>query len=151
VYAVWCPSTHFALGTVKIHKAELGYTVIEGMEQVSLQARCMTKVKEKYFKTKYRPEDILLNVNAMIYINFKLQLTFINDKNYCYNCKFLNRITLKKYINLKLMFRNNTSYHEKITHWDSHFSMDQTTSAAPCHFVEAFKIALFSICYVQTH
>ena len=59
----------------------------------------MAEVREKYFKTKYRPADILLNVKAMIYINFKLQLTFINDNN------------------LKL-FRRNTSYHEKITQWN---------------------------------
>jgi hypothetical protein len=51
-------------------------------KQVSLLARCMSKVKEKYLKTKYRPADILLNVNAMIYIHFKLQLKSVNNKNY---------------------------------------------------------------------
>jgi len=39
------------------------------------------KVKEKYFRTKYRPAGILLNVNAMISLKCKLQLKFRN-KNY---------------------------------------------------------------------
>jgi hypothetical protein len=38
-------------------------------------------VKEKYFKTKYRPAGILLNVNVMIYFKFKLQLKCRNNKN----------------------------------------------------------------------
>jgi len=42
----------------------------------------MSKVKEKYFKTKYTPANILLNVNAMLYFNFKLPLKFVNVKNY---------------------------------------------------------------------
>jgi hypothetical protein len=44
----------------------------------------MVKVKEKYFNTKARPTGILLNVNAMIYFKFKLQLEFRNNKNYSY-------------------------------------------------------------------
>jgi hypothetical protein len=28
----------------------------------------MLKVKEKYFKTKYRPAGILLNINTVIYL-----------------------------------------------------------------------------------
>jgi len=51
-------------------------------KQVPLLAKCMSKVNEKYFKTKYRHADILLNVNGMIYIHFKLQLKFVNGKNY---------------------------------------------------------------------
>jgi hypothetical protein len=31
----------------------------------------MVKVKAKYFKTKYRPAGILLNVNDMLYFRFK--------------------------------------------------------------------------------
>jgi hypothetical protein len=42
----------------------------------------MVKVKEKYFKTKYWPADILVNVDAVIYLRFKLQLKFRNNKNY---------------------------------------------------------------------
>jgi len=33
-------------------------------KRVSLWARCMSKVKVKYFKTKYRPADILLNFDV---------------------------------------------------------------------------------------
>ena len=44
----------------------------------------MVKVKENYFKTKYLPADILLNVNAVICLKFKLQLEFRNNKNYSY-------------------------------------------------------------------
>jgi hypothetical protein len=40
--------------------------------------RCVEKVKEKYFETKYRPENVLLNVNAMNYFKFELQLKFGN-------------------------------------------------------------------------
>jgi len=32
----------------------------------------VVKVKDKYFKEKYRPAGILFNVNAMIYFKFKL-------------------------------------------------------------------------------
>jgi hypothetical protein len=32
----------------------------------------MINVKENYFKKKYRPAGISLNVNAMIYFKFKL-------------------------------------------------------------------------------
>jgi len=42
----------------------------------------MVKVKEKYFKTKYRPASILLNFSAMNYFKFKLHLKFRNNKNY---------------------------------------------------------------------
>jgi hypothetical protein len=41
----------------------------------------MVKGKEKYFKKKCRSAGILLNVNAVIYLKFKLQLKFRNDKN----------------------------------------------------------------------
>jgi hypothetical protein len=39
------------------------------------------KVKEKYFRTKYRPAGILLNVNATTSFKCNLQLKFRN-KNY---------------------------------------------------------------------
>jgi len=41
----------------------------------------MVVVKEKYFKTKYRPVGVLLNVSVMIYIRLQLQLKF-RSKNY---------------------------------------------------------------------
>ena len=39
-------------------------------------------MKKKYFKTKYMPAGILVNVNAMTYFKFKLQLKFGNNKKY---------------------------------------------------------------------
>jgi len=42
----------------------------------------MVKMKEKHLKKNYRPAGILLNANATIYFKFKLQLQFINNKNY---------------------------------------------------------------------
>jgi hypothetical protein len=44
----------------------------------------MVKVLEKYFKTQYRPADILLTPNARITLKLDLQLKFRNDKNYAY-------------------------------------------------------------------
>jgi len=44
----------------------------------------MAEVKETFFKTKYRPVDILHDVNATIYFKFKLQFKFRNNKNYSY-------------------------------------------------------------------
>jgi len=41
----------------------------------------MVKVEEKYFQRSYKPAGMLLNVNAIFYSKFKLQLTFRN-KNY---------------------------------------------------------------------
>ena len=42
----------------------------------------MVQVKEKYFKTKQRPAGLLLNVNAMTYFKYKLQLKFSINKYY---------------------------------------------------------------------
>jgi len=39
-------------------------------------------VKENYFKTKYMSAGILLNVNVIIYLKFKLQLKCRNTKKY---------------------------------------------------------------------
>jgi len=38
-------------------------------------------VREKYFKTKYRSAGLVLNVTAIIYFKFKLQLKFRNNEN----------------------------------------------------------------------
>jgi hypothetical protein len=40
------------------------------------------KVKEKYFKIKYRPASILHIFSVMIYFKFKLHLKFRNKKDY---------------------------------------------------------------------
>jgi hypothetical protein len=52
------------------------------INKVLLSVRCMVKEKEKYFKAKYRPADILLNINAMRYFKLELQLKFRDNKNY---------------------------------------------------------------------
>jgi len=44
----------------------------------------MVKVQEKYSKTKYRPTDMLRNVNAMIYFKSISQLQFRNNKIYSF-------------------------------------------------------------------
>ena len=44
--------------------------------------RYVVKMKEDYFKRKYRPVGILLNVNTVIYFKFKLHFKFKNNKNY---------------------------------------------------------------------
>jgi hypothetical protein len=75
----------------------------------------MLKVKEKYFKTKHRPTRILLNVNIMIYLKFKLQLKY---RNKTYSSIIVNFHTTQ-YINLKLKFRMDEGYHVKRPiHWD---------------------------------
>jgi len=72
-------------------------------------------VKEKYFKTKYRPASILLNVNIMIYLKFKLQLKY---RNKTYSSIIVNFHTTQ-YINLKLKLMKNKGYHVKRPiHWD---------------------------------
>jgi len=40
------------------------------------------KVKKNYMKSKYRSAGMLLNVNAIIYIKFKLQLKFRHNRSY---------------------------------------------------------------------
>jgi hypothetical protein len=57
-----------------------GPNILCRYKRVSLSVGCMVKVKERYFKIKYRPAGILFNVNGMIYCKFKLQLKFINKK-----------------------------------------------------------------------
>ena len=78
-------------------------------KRVSLYVKCTLKVKEKYFKTKYRPASILRNVNIMIYLKFKLQLKY---RNKTYSSITVNFHTTQ-YNNLKLKFMNNKGYHVK--------------------------------------
>ena len=49
---------------------------------MSFKVRCVVRVKEKYFKTKYRTAGLLHNVNSMTHFKFKLQLQFRINKNY---------------------------------------------------------------------
>jgi len=42
----------------------------------------MVRVKKKHFKKKYRPVGLLINVNAMIYFKYKLDLKFRINKYY---------------------------------------------------------------------
>jgi hypothetical protein len=52
----------------------------------------------------------------MMYFKFKLQLKV--KKKYSYNCKFSQKLTLKKIINLQLKFRANKNNHDKRgAHW----------------------------------
>jgi hypothetical protein len=69
--------------------------------------RCLVKVKEKYFTTKYTPAGIIhiLKANAMIHFKFKLQLQVRKKifKLLFYNCKFLYRFTLQiQYLTIKI-------------------------------------------------
>ena len=83
-------------------------------KRVSLYVKCMLKVKEKYIKTKYRPVSILLNVNIMIYLKFKLQLKY---RNKTYSSIIVNFHTTQ-YTNFKLKFMKNKGYHVKRSvHW----------------------------------
>ena len=82
---------------------------------MSLYVKCTLKAKEKYFKTKYRPADILLNVNIMLYLKFKLQLKYGNKT---YSSIIVNFHTTQR-INLKFKFRKDKGYHVKRPdHWD---------------------------------
>jgi hypothetical protein len=70
---------------------------------------------EKYFKTKCRSAGLLLNVNAMLYFKFKLQLKYTNNENYS---SIIVTFHTGTYINLKLKFRINKNCHDKKTpHW----------------------------------
>jgi hypothetical protein len=60
----------------------------------------VVNVKEKYFNTQYRPADILLNVNGMIYFKFGLQLKFRNNENYTSLIVNFHTCLLQKYSKL---------------------------------------------------
>lgn len=66
-----------------------------------------------YFRTKYRPADILLNVSAVIGFKFKVLWKFINNRNYSSVIVNFCRGLLLKECNLK--FRKSEFYHEKKT------------------------------------
>lgn len=65
-----------------------------------MYSRCMLKVKEKCFKTKYRPADMLLNVNvnAMICVKLKLQLKCTSKSYTSVIANFL-QVYAKQYMN----------------------------------------------------
>ena len=75
----------------------------------------MVQWKEKYYKTKYRPVSLLLNINIMTYFKFKLQLKFINYFSVIIN--FHTRFTpIIHYLKIKI--GKNKSYHVNMTaHW----------------------------------
>ena len=76
----------------------------------------MVKVKEEYFKTKFRPAGMLLNCNAMICFEVRLQSKF-RIKNYSSTVVNFHAVLRQKKncINLILKSRadNNKSYHKK--------------------------------------
>jgi hypothetical protein len=75
----------------------------------------MVRVTEKHFKTECRSAGLLVNVNAILYFKFHLQLKFRNNKNY--SSIFVNFQT-GTYITLKLKFMINKNSHEKkAPHW----------------------------------
>ena len=105
----------------KIKQVQPGYNIIQGTnklccyKRVSLYVKCKLKVKEKYFKTKRRPAGILLNINIMIYLKFKLQLKY-RKKNFP---SIIVNFHTTQYINGKLKFRTDKGYHVKRPgHWD---------------------------------
>ena len=60
----------------------------------------------------------------MVYFLCKLPFKFRKNKNYSYNFKFSYRLYAKQYINLKLKFRKDKSYHQKgATRWNIVISM----------------------------
>jgi hypothetical protein len=60
--------------------------------QVLLIVRCIVQVKEKYFKTKYKPPGILLKflryLFVILHISLKVCGNFMHKVNYCYSCHF---------------------------------------------------------------
>ena len=104
--------------TNSIIMSSKGPNKLHHYKQESLWVRCVVKLKEKYFKTKYRPAGILLNVNAMIQFTFKFQLRFRNNKNCSSIIMNFHTHYHNKYINLQLKFWKNRSYHDRRTaHW----------------------------------
>jgi hypothetical protein len=75
------------------------------------------KVKEQYFRTKYRPVGILLKVNAMISSKCQLQLKFKN-KNYASMIVNFHTGLSKTIHYLKTKIYEELIYHDKrTTHW----------------------------------
>ena len=69
-------------------------------KRVSFWARCIVKLKETCFKTKYSPACTLLIINAKLYFKFNLQLKFINNTIYSYIIVLFRTGLAEKYINL---------------------------------------------------
>jgi len=70
----------------------------------------MVKVSDIYLKTRYSPAEILLNVNDVIYLKFKLQLKFRNNNYSSITVNF--HICWRQQIH-QLKIKKN--YHENIT------------------------------------
>jgi hypothetical protein len=58
------------------------------------------KREQKYFKLKYRPTGILINVNCMICLKFKVQLKFRKNNNYSSIIVSFHTVYVKKCIDL---------------------------------------------------
>jgi hypothetical protein len=104
-------------------------------------------VKEKAVMKKYRPADLLLDVMAMTYFKFELQLKFTNNKNNSLVIVNFQTVYAKKYIMLKLKIRDKQNYYEKRTaHWYIVTSLLLKRLMQPLTeaFVQDLKIALFS-------
>jgi hypothetical protein len=86
---------------------------------VSLQARCVANVKEKYFTTEYRPVGVLLKYLLNDLFKIKLQLKYRKNKIYSYlTVNFDTGLRAKKYINVHLKFGTVKNYHEmRSAHW----------------------------------
>jgi hypothetical protein len=75
-------------------------------------------VKEKILQGKIKTVCILLNVNAMLYFKFELQLKFRNNKNYSSTIVNFHSGSRWKCISLKLKIGKTKTYNEKRTvHW----------------------------------
>jgi len=82
-------------------------------------------VKEKFFMTKHRPAGLLLDVVAMIYLKFKIQLKFTNNKTFSFVFVNFHKVCAKKYITLKFKIRDKQNCCEK---------REEDLSLVQCHF-----------------
>jgi hypothetical protein len=82
---------------------------------VALSELC-AKSEEKYFKLKYKPTGIVRNVNAMIYFQYKVQLTFRNNNNCSSVTVSVHTVFANKCIDIKLKCRKNRNCETRTAH-----------------------------------
>jgi hypothetical protein len=106
---------------------------------------CMVKVKEKYFKTKYRPVGVLLKCLHYDYFKLGLQLKFRENK--CYSSIIVNfhaglHWKKKKIHQIKIYGERKWSWEEDRWLVHCHFSVAQATYAASHlrHFIQAIEV-----------
>jgi len=98
---------------------------------VSLQARCVAKVKEKYFTAKYTPVGVLLKCLRYDLFKIKLQLKYRKNKIYSYlTVSFDTGLHLKKYVNVHIKFGTVKNYHEMRSLVHGHVSVAITMSTS---------------------